>query len=235
MLMGESGGGGLAACTALALRDRPSFLGDLRRRSPAAEALQRPAGAILLSPMLVSSAERTRTSFPAARAAVRCTHALHCTRFEPIRVVPEAKPRRLILLCGAGSATIRAGLFPDDRRRLRARCQCRCAAGRHARPRVRRGARGDRRDRRGSRALLRAQLRRAAGHALAIRDAVVRILPLRPPSLAMWHSTPQQGTAWCARGCDAVTAQRRRASAALRCGATRCAASRRTWAGCRQS
>jgi hypothetical protein len=30
-------------------------------------------------------------------------------------------PRRLIPLCGAGSATIRAGLFPDDRRRLRAR------------------------------------------------------------------------------------------------------------------
>jgi acetyl esterase/lipase len=47
-LAGESGGAGLAACTALALRDSPAFLGT---RGEAARAEQ-PAGAVLLSPMI---------------------------------------------------------------------------------------------------------------------------------------------------------------------------------------
>jgi monoterpene epsilon-lactone hydrolase len=48
MLQGESGGGGLAACTLLALRDSPAFLGA---RAPEARR-ERPRAAILLSPML---------------------------------------------------------------------------------------------------------------------------------------------------------------------------------------
>jgi acetyl esterase/lipase len=48
LLQGESGGGGLVACTLLALRDCPAFLGA---RVPAARR-EMPRAAILLSPML---------------------------------------------------------------------------------------------------------------------------------------------------------------------------------------
>ncbi len=49
-LIGESGGGGLAACVMLALRDRPAFLGKVSPHSFTGSA--RPAGLILMSPMI---------------------------------------------------------------------------------------------------------------------------------------------------------------------------------------